>query len=379
MTTNPSHHDLKGRTDKPCSSLDKPKYVPYADGKGQLDVGMKPIEIPSGVDEDDVIFDIDKFWPYYMNMKHWLFDNSYDVVYQDINKKRLQKTHFDLAMLNCFTVSDLKHDFGRSSYGSRWKNPNWDDWTTIGDGDRYFEKLPKSGQWDSNDKRAMHYNDEGPRYQNFFGGPVVDMGYFSPSRDKYGLLNLARSVQEDLCILRRRPDGWNLRAAAVCFPSYWNLAEKMGKPLQFIHGPVPQITSEINDVITSKLDALDEKEPVERFNWTLTPDMILHQPNVSREAVNIPNDDVALNIFIRVERQTMTMLRTGDILFTIRTYLNPISSIFDSGKTGLRWEWCRGLHDSILNTSPKVLEYRGIDRFASKVLRYLDKVCSEGD
>ena len=57
--------EARGRTDKPCSSLDAPKYAPYKDGRGTLDVGMKPIE-------KEEVFQVDRFWPYYMSRKHWL-------------------------------------------------------------------------------------------------------------------------------------------------------------------------------------------------------------------------------------------------------------------------------------------------------------------
>ena len=344
--------DLRGRDDKYFSSLDTPKYAPYRDGKGQLDVGMKPIDISNHEDPEDVIFDIDKFWPSYMNKKHWLFDNCRDVVYQDINKKKITKTHRELSSMSYMGVVDIEHGFGYAS------NPNWEDWGNGGSERSFFERIKRK--------------DDGPiisTYRNYFGGPTVDVSFFD---DKYGLLELARLVQEDLCILRRRDDGWNLRAAAVCFPSYWSLNEKMGKPLDMIHGPVPQLNSAINEVITSKLDALEQDKPVERFNWTLTDDMELHQPSPTRRALaDIPPNLTIHKYFIRVERQTMMMLRTGDILFTIRTYLNPLSAIIQDSSLAL------GLQKSILNTDADVLAYRGIDRIGTPIMRELDRAYGE--
>jgi hypothetical protein len=351
MTTNHSLRDLRGRDDKPFSSLDVPKYAPYRDGKGQLDVGMKPIDLTYDDGPEDVIFDIDKFWPYYMNKKHWLFDNCRDMVYQDINKKKVVKTHRELASWNYISIVDIEHRFGRGV-----KNPNWKDWMRIQkclSSDAYFEEIERKETPDT----ITH------KYRNFFGGPFFDI--WRLNGNKYGLEELARIVQEDLCILRRRDDGWNLRAAAVCFPSYWSLKEKMGKPLNIIHGPVPQLTPDINEVITAKLDALETNKPVERFNWTLTDDMELHQPSHVRKS-SIETD--LHKIFVRVERQTMTRLRTGDILFTIRTYLNSLGMILQGR------ELSTGLHDSILNTSPEVLKYRGIDRFGDAILNRINYV-----
>jgi hypothetical protein len=355
MSLNYNLRDLRGRDDKPFSSLDTPKYAPYRDGKGQLDVGMKLIDIPNHKEPEDVIFDIDKFWPYYMNKKHWFFDNCRDVVYQDINKKKITKTHRELASMSYMNITEIDHGFG---YGV--KNPNWDDWGSVNrhspGEDSFFERM-KHRESDGSNSPVIS------TYRNFFGGPTVDVSFWGPTGDKYGLEEMAKIVQEDLCILRRRDDGWNLRAAAVCFPSYWSLKEKMGKPLDMIHGPVPQLTSDINEVITSKLDALEVDKPVERFNWTLTDDMQLHQPNSIRR--NIPPNHH--KFFVRVERQTMMMLRSGDILFTIRTYLNPLRAITQDQVLST------GLQNSILNTDPEVLNYRGIDRFGTQVMRVIDQ------
>src|SRR5215831_9392054 len=52
------------------------------------------------------------------------------------------------------------------------------------------------------------------------------------------LARLAGAVVEDLCLLVRPPDGgpWVLGAGAVCFPSHWRLADKLGRPVAAIHG-----------------------------------------------------------------------------------------------------------------------------------------------
>ncbi|MEM9141114.1 MAG: DUF3445 domain-containing protein, partial [Pseudomonadota bacterium] len=48
-------------------------------------------------------------------------------------------------------------------------------------------------------------------------------------------------VAEDFCIMMPCPDGgeYRLKAAILCFPSRWLLAEKMNRPLTAIHEPVP--------------------------------------------------------------------------------------------------------------------------------------------
>ena len=44
----------------------------------------------------------------------------------------------------------------------------------------------------------------------------------------------ARGVQEDLCLLERDDTGWRFTAAAVCFPTRWSPAEKVGLGLRAV-------------------------------------------------------------------------------------------------------------------------------------------------
>ena len=142
-------------------------------------------------------------------------------------------------------------------------------------------------------------------------------------------------VQEDLVLMRRGEDGWRLAAASLCFPSSWSLEEKFGRPLQDIHTPVPGFGrgTRTADIIHRIFDNLAVEQPVERLNWSLQAGADLYQPlsNVARidraqaRPSRFPEADVAANAFIRVERQTLRKLPvSGDILFTIRIYLDPM-------------------------------------------------------
>jgi hypothetical protein len=142
-------------------------------------------------------------------------------------------------------------------------------------------------------------------------------------------------VQEDLVLMRRGEDGWRLVAGSLCFPSAWSLQEKFGKPLQDIHTPVPGFGrgTRTADIITRIFDKLQVEQPVERMNWSLQAGSALYMPlsNAARidraeqKPSRFPEPDVAQNCFIRVERQTLRKLpASGDILFTIRIYLDPM-------------------------------------------------------
>jgi hypothetical protein len=147
----------------------------------------------------------------------------------------------------------------------------------------------------------------------------------------------ARLVQEDLVLMRRGENGWRICAASLSFPSSWSLAEKFGKPLREIHRPVPHFGhgTRSDDLIERMFDKL-QGQLVERFNWSLQPDAGLYKPlssmqrddRAEKAVSRFPGIDPASVAFIRVERQTVRKLPvSGDVLFTIRIHLDPMSAL----------------------------------------------------
>jgi hypothetical protein len=150
-------------------------------------------------------------------------------------------------------------------------------------------------------------------------------GYDLPPLLRAGLL-----IQDDLVIMRRKPDGWHLVAGFVAFPSSWSLREKFARPMQAIHADVPGFGEGTRNaaLITRIFDNLQVAQPVERMNWSinLTDDLFLplskHRRPPQAEAFTLAQR------FARVERQTLRKLPiAGDILFTIRVYVDPIAAI----------------------------------------------------
>ncbi len=80
-----------------------------------------------------------------------------------------------------------------------------------------------------------------------------------------------RSLQEDLCLLRRRDDGWYLEAASLCFPSRWRLADKIGRHITEVHGPVEGYVDQLASKVDRLFDRLTDR-PVMRRNWYIHPD-----------------------------------------------------------------------------------------------------------
>jgi hypothetical protein len=146
------------------------------------------------------------------------------------------------------------------------------------------------------------------------------------------LVEAALLVPDDLVIMRRAADGWRLVAACLCFPSTWSLAEKFDRPMDAIHADVPGYAGAMAERVARIFDHLPAGEIVERFNWSIYPDSVLHHPEPrsgprpwSRLA---SAEAVAAAAFVRIERQTLRRLPdSGDILFTIRVQVDPFAAL----------------------------------------------------
>jgi hypothetical protein len=88
----------------------------------------------------------------------------------------------------------------------------------------------------------------------------------------------ARLVQEDLCLMRAEGQEYVLAALSVCFPSRWEIAEKLGKPLRAIHGPVAFYDEKLAKPVDRFFTLLKEDKPVQRLNWNLLDDSALFLP-----------------------------------------------------------------------------------------------------
>lgn len=141
------------------------------------------------------------------------------------------------------------------------------------------------------------------------------------------LATAARLVQEDLCILEK-PEGARehvLTAAALCFPASWTLAEKIGRPLGAIHGPVESYTVDMATRVQRMFDAIRPGRPLWRQNALFYARPDLHQPRSEAE----PREETHLDTpYLRSERQCLLRLpQTGAILFSIHTYVVPVTAL----------------------------------------------------
>ncbi len=151
------------------------------------------------------------------------------------------------------------------------------------------------------------------------------------------LLRAGFLVQDDLVLMRRREDGWQIAAAHLSFPSSWSLKEKFGRPMEEVHAAVPgfQAGTRNATLVNRIFDGLHPDQPAERFNWSINWRHALFHPQTAKLPVEPSSTAVAADrAIVRVERQTLHKLPvSGDIVFTIRIYLDAIRA-FATHPTG---------------------------------------------
>jgi dimethylamine monooxygenase subunit A len=165
----------------------------------------------------------------------------------------------------------------------------------------------------------------------------------------------AASLEPDWVLLRPDAEGtFRVEAGVVCFPSHWSLPDKVGMPLEAVHGPVPRLNEALGRQVGNFLAKLVPGTEWERENWGLSADAELdHHPRHRRPRLS--GEETLQQIWIRLERQLLVRLSGGGILFGIHVSNHRLDAVVAS------WE---GLSDRIarsLRTMPEESAcYKGI-------------------
>ncbi len=162
--------------------------------------------------------------------------------------------------------------------------------------------------------------------------PVDSDSDSADDRDRAMWSWLGTSVAEDLCLLRRGPLEWELEGGVLCFPSRWRFADRVGRPMREVHGPVVAYDQVLADRITSLLDRLGDRVVLRR-NWFVHPNPDLYQPDrpVDGDPL-IAGAGVLDGLFVRSERQTLRALpQSGRIVFTIATQQCSLATFVADG------------------------------------------------
>lgn len=142
----------------------------------------------------------------------------------------------------------------------------------------------------------------------------------------------ARSVWEDLCVCQADANGtYRLTAAAVAFPTDWQLQEKFGQPLDFIHQPIHGYAEQLSAGVNHFFATLQPGPIFARANWfVMASDALRYLPedDPATRFANVTADNAGDTLFARCERQTLRRLpETGAVLFTIGVAVEPLAKL----------------------------------------------------
>ena len=139
---------------------------------------------------------------------------------------------------------------------------------------------------------------------------------------------LGERWEPDFLLLKPDAQGtFRLRGGGLCFPSHWDLSEKMGRTMAEIHGPVPDLNAQLGRQIDGFLRRMKPGISWQRLNWGLsrTPELNLHP------ARNLPALDPTVgldDVWWRIEDQSLVALpESGGILFGIRLVLKSYRDV----------------------------------------------------
>ena len=180
-----------------------------------------------------------------------------------------------------------------------------------------------------------------------------------------------RLTQEDFCLMQSPGAGepYVLTAASLCFPTRWRLADKIGRPMQAIHGPVPLYAEKMGRQVDRFFQHLKADKPVWRINWSLIDDPALFQPSghgLTEEDPRFQPETIGESVWFRSERQTLVRLpETGAIVFGIRIYQTTLAGVVSDPVRARR------LLESIRTMAPEMYTYKSFAVFRRPLEAYL--------
>lgn len=302
----------------PGALPESPEYLPFAPGPFRLQMGVKPLDLAEWIE-------IDRHYPAEWARKNQLLREHHDEIAVGLPEsepaaretRSLVWEHLVRRFPRCF-----------SAVGDRWRN----------------ELTGESGS------------------------------LAEPSCPP--LEQAARWVQEDLCLMEPGPEGYRLTGAVVAFPSRWRVREKLGQSLRGIHGPVYLYPEQLAAGVDRFFEVLTVDRPVWRVNWNVheTPELFqLAGTGRSEPDATITPTNAGERLWLRLERQTLRRLpASGAVLFTIRTYVRPISDY--QGRPTVAAQ----LAGAVRAMPPETVAYKSLGIFRDALLSWLDIAAAAG-
>lgn len=181
-----------------------------------------------------------------------------------------------------------------------------------------------------------------------------------------GIVELGRNWEPDLLLLKPGASGqMELVGAAVCFPSSWAPEEKFGKPLDFIHAPVPGLNEKLGAPVRQFLERIKPGISWERINWGLSRSPELNQ-HPARKLPRLDQNVTLDEVWFRAEYQSLVALpRSGGVLFGIRLAIEPLAKLREDAATR------EGLARAVRTMPEEMARYKGVAAARETILRML--------
>lgn len=176
---------------------------------------------------------------------------------------------------------------------------------------------------------------------------------------------LGGALEPDVLFLSADAEGlFRLQGGVLCFPTGWALEDKLGRPMEFIHGVVPGLNAALASPIQQFLTRLKPGVAFLRDNWgiTATDELNLH-PSRNFPA---PAEPVDLErLWLRVEHQALLALpRSRGVVFGIRIALHRLDAVARSPAAA-------GLRRALLSMPPELAVYKRVDLIRNRVITLL--------
>ncbi|KAL8734296.1 MAG: hypothetical protein Q9166_001494 [cf. Caloplaca sp. 2 TL-2023] len=194
----------------------------------------------------------------------------------------------------------------------------------------------------------------------------------------------ARLIQDDLAIMFEKPDGqYYLLAGAILLAGFWRLSDKFGMPLSEIHtsGDVPGFKTKLEKGMMNFFRRVQPGQPVLRNNYFIQVDDNLAWSHSIGSEDPVAGDAGVMQAegwgsaeknkaiehhHFRSERQSLRRLpRSGGVVFTIRTYFEPITKVAEEVGVPGR------LASAVRSWGDDVARYKGRERYGEVLMEYL--------
>ncbi|KAI5959445.1 hypothetical protein KGF57_002083 [Candida theae] len=203
--------------------------------------------------------------------------------------------------------------------------------------------------------------------------------------------HLAENIEEDFIILQldptkaqTEPDDptsgeYFFKAGIFAFAAGFDPLERFNKPLTFIHERIPGYTTKLRPSMNKFFSRIQPHQFVTRSNWSLQTHDKFYVDD-SNKGHNLPADyvqqpldydslDFNSQVHYRSERQVLTRLpKSKAIVFTIRTYLLPLSKLKADG-TEVR----QRLIGAIKGLPEDISRYKRAEEWGPPIIKYLEE------